>query len=266
MMPLTSQPSSQALRQQVKSADGFSMTSCTAIRSPTASWVLTTPTGQKRRWFLYDSGERHAEETRSPDRGGVPLMTLPGDREMLYAACRGFLDKNLKKARRPREESGDAIFAEELHPLCFPRGRPGTIEMIRAQGCKVGHLGGSRPGIRSGVESRATRVSPRRGTRDRRSITQRAFTEAARRVSAGESFTEFDLQEWIVAQFLANGVVSDSPPIVAVGPHSGDPHYEPRERGSSPIRRGDLLLLDIWAKTIAPNSVYYDITWVRIPR
>jgi Xaa-Pro aminopeptidase len=28
------------------------------------------------------------------------------------------------------------------------------------------------------------------------------------------------------------------------------------------VRRGDLLLLDVWAKTLAPNSVYYDITWV----
>jgi Xaa-Pro aminopeptidase len=93
-------------------------------------------------------------------------------------------------------------------------------------------------------------------------ITQAAFTEAARRVSAEEPFTERDLQEWIVAQFRANGLVSDSSPIVAVGPHSGDPHYEPREQGSSQVRRGDLLLLDIWAKTIAPNSVYYDITWV----
>jgi Xaa-Pro aminopeptidase len=33
-------------------------------------------------------------------------------------------------------------------------------------------------------------------------------------------------------------------------------------QGSAIIRRGDLLLLDIWAKTLAPNSVYYDITWV----
>lgn len=27
------------------------------------------------------------------------------------------------------------------------------------------------------------------------------------------------------------------------------------------MREGDLLLLDIWGKTLAPNSVYYDITW-----
>ena len=33
-------------------------------------------------------------------------------------------------------------------------------------------------------------------------------------------------------------------------------------RGSSPIRKGDLLLLDVWGKLDRPGSVYYDITWV----
>ena len=45
-------------------------------------------------------------------------------------------------------------------------------------------------------------------------------------------------------------------------PNNGNPHYEPRPSGSRPIRAGDLLLLDIWAKLDRPGSVYYDITWV----
>jgi Xaa-Pro aminopeptidase len=57
-------------------------------------------------------------------------------------------------------------------------------------------------------------------------------------------------------------VFSDSPPIVAVGPHSGNPHYEPTPQNSTVIRRNDFLLLDIWAKIAAQHSVYYDITWV----
>src|SRR5882762_5140265 len=97
--------------------------------------------------------------------------------------------------------------------------------------------------------------------RDIDRITQSAFDEAARRVRAGQEFTEYDLQQWIMGQFRAGGVTADSLPIVAVGPHAGDPHYEPKERGSAPVREGDLLLLDIWGKTLAPNSVYYDITW-----
>src|SRR5581483_5848908 len=30
---------------------------------------------------------------------------------------------------------------------------------------------------------------------------------------------------------------------------------------SSPIRRGDWLLIDHWAKLDQPNAVYYDVTW-----
>src|SRR4029077_6351225 len=91
-------------------------------------------------------------------------------------------------------------------------------------------------------------------------ITGAAFAEAARRVRAKQAFTEYDLQQWILGQFCGSGIKSDSPPIVAVGPHAGDPHYEPKERESSPIRKGDLLLLDVWGKTLVANSVYYDIT------
>jgi Xaa-Pro aminopeptidase len=136
-----------------------------------------------------------------------------------------------------------------------------TVELIRAQGCRVV----SSADLVQQFEATWTPQqleSHRAAGRAIDAITQSAFAEAARRVTAKESFTEFDLQEWILGQFRAKSVVSDSAPIVAVGPHSGDPHYEPLQKGSSLVRQGDLLLLDIWAKTSAPNSVYYDITWV----
>jgi Xaa-Pro dipeptidase len=59
-----------------------------------------------------------------------------------------------------------------------------------------------------------------------------------------------------------NSVTTEELPIVAVGPHSGNPHYEPSATKSAPIREGDLLLLDVWGKLTRPGSVYYDITWV----
>ena len=70
------------------------------------------------------------------------------------------------------------------------------------------------------------------------------------------------VQQWILAQFRNSSIVAEEPPIVAAGAHSGDPHYEPRPKGSSRIRAGDLLLLDVWGKLDRPGSVYYDITWV----
>jgi Xaa-Pro aminopeptidase len=52
------------------------------------------------------------------------------------------------------------------------------------------------------------------------------------------------------------------PPIAAVQPNNGNPHYEPQAGNSRPIRAGDLLMLDMWAKCDRPGTVYYDITWV----
>ena len=92
-------------------------------------------------------------------------------------------------------------------------------------------------------------------------IMNQAFGQAGAYVRQKKGFTEYDLQQWILEQFRANLITSDGPPIVAVGPNSGNPHYEPRQESSQPICEGDLLLVDIWARTRAPMSVYYDITW-----
>jgi len=92
-------------------------------------------------------------------------------------------------------------------------------------------------------------------------ITQDAFARAAAFVREGKPVAEFELQQWILDQFRANGLVTAESPIAAVQPNNGNPHYEPKPGESRPIRAGDLLLLDIWAKCNRPNSVYYDITW-----
>jgi Xaa-Pro dipeptidase len=93
-------------------------------------------------------------------------------------------------------------------------------------------------------------------------ITREAFERAAAFVKEGKPLTEDQLQQWIIDEFRARGLTSAEPPIVAVQPNNGNPHYAPVAGSSRPIRAGDLLLLDIWAKREIAGSVYYDITWV----
>jgi Xaa-Pro aminopeptidase len=93
-------------------------------------------------------------------------------------------------------------------------------------------------------------------------ITREAFERAAAMVRDGRPLTEIELQQWILEQFRAHGLTTAEPPMAAVQPNNGNPHYEPKPGASRPIRAGDLLLLDIWAKCNRPGSVYYDITWV----
>ncbi len=93
-------------------------------------------------------------------------------------------------------------------------------------------------------------------------ITQSAFERVAAFVRDSQPITEFELQQWILEQFRANGLTTAEPPMAAVQPNNGNPHYEPKQGASRPIRAGDLLLLDIWAKLDRLGSVYYDITWI----
>src|SRR3989442_974556 len=51
------------------------------------------------------------------------------------------------------------------------------------------------------------------------------------------------------------------PPLAATTPHAAAPPYPPPEHGSSPIRRGDLVLIDLWAKNTEPGSMSGDIPW-----
>lgn len=86
----------------------------------------------------------------------------------------------------------------------------------------------------------------------------------AGRLQKQEPITEFAVQQKIEEEFKQAGLVSESPPIVAVNAASADPHYVPTRERSNLIRRGDFILIDLWAKQKGERSVYGDITRVAI--
>ena len=89
-----------------------------------------------------------------------------------------------------------------------------------------------------------------------------AFNLIADRVRRHGSLMETDVQEAILHHFATNGLTTDGPPIVGVGPHSGDPHYETTPETDAPIKEGDFVLVDLWAKSSEDRGVYADYTRV----
>jgi Xaa-Pro dipeptidase len=227
-------------------------------RDPIAYRVLgLTHAMAKRRWF-YMIPAIGVPRKLVHRIESTALDSLPGDK-MLYAAAEE-LEKNLKRLIGGVRKVAMQYSPNNSIPY-VSLVDAGTVELIRAQGCKVvssADLVQQFEAVWTPEQLESHRVAGHAIDR----ITQAAFEEAARRVLDGEKFTEYDLQQWILGQFRASDVTSDSAPIVAVGPHAGDPHYEPLERGSARVQKGDLLLLDVWGKTLGSNSVYYDITWV----
>ena len=93
-------------------------------------------------------------------------------------------------------------------------------------------------------------------------IRSAAFLHVGAALRAGNRITEWDVQQFIRARFAEQGLVTDHGPDVAVNANASNPHYEPMQDLCSEIRKGDVLLMDMWAKLDRPASVYYDITWV----
>lgn len=91
-------------------------------------------------------------------------------------------------------------------------------------------------------------------------IMTEVFPEIGRRVRNGGT-NEFEIQQWIWEAFGREDMTADGPPIVGVNENSSDPHYSPTAARNLPIREGDFVLLDVWAKKKKPSSVYYDISW-----
>lgn len=93
-------------------------------------------------------------------------------------------------------------------------------------------------------------------------IRERAFEAIAQGINEGLALTEYDIQQQMVADFEEAGLEFDHPPIVAVDAHAALPHYAPSEETHAPIKEGNLVLIDMWAKRANdPEATYVDITW-----
>jgi Xaa-Pro aminopeptidase len=134
----------------------------------------------------------------------------------------------------------------------------GTVELVRRCGVEVVSSGDLVQRFEA-VWSAEQYASHTRAARVVREVVDAAFGEIRRGVRAKKPCGEGDIQRFILEQFTSRGLVTHHPPIVAVGAHSADPHFQPPGSGGARIGAGELALIDLWAKE--PAGVYADITW-----
>jgi Xaa-Pro dipeptidase len=137
----------------------------------------------------------------------------------------------------------------------------GTVELVRSSGCEVASSGDLVQLFEACWDDEQWAMH-QEAARHTRAAFDVAFGFLADRVRTRQAVRETDVQQVIVDHFKKNSVVCDHPPICAVGPHSGDPHYEPVAGRDAPIREGDFVLIDLWAKCDRPRAVYSDLTRV----
>jgi Xaa-Pro dipeptidase len=227
-------------------------------RDPIAQNILNLPAAMRtRRWFYFVPAKGtpkklvHKIETES-------LAALPG--ETLYYAGQDELRKNVKKILgRARKVAMQYSPMNAIPYVAMVDA--GTIELVRSCGAKVVSSADLVQKYEACWSAEQLESHLSAGVAIDR-IVREAFQFAAKSVREKKALTEFDLKNWILKEFDAAGIWAEEGPDIAVNAHASDPHYGPTAASASPIREGDLLLMDVWGKTKASGSVYYDITWM----
>ena len=185
------------------------------------------------------------------------LEGLPGD-EQLYVSWR-----EQHTALRSFLHSAKRIAMQYSPMNAIPylsRVDAGTIELIRGLGVEVVTSADLVQQFEA-VWDETQLASHQVAAEGLRAIVDEAFGFVGASLAGGRSLTEYDLQQYILSRMQARNLVTSSAPIAAVNAHSADPHYGPPLQGSAPIRPGDLVLIDLWAKQPQVGAVYADITW-----
>ena len=210
-----------------------------------------------RRWFylIPATGEPrglvHAIEKNC-------LAHLPG-------ATERYAGRTQLEAGLARLLTGMRRVAMEYSPGCaipyVARVDAGTVELVRQSGVEVVSSGDLVQRFSTVWDAPAI-ASHREASEKLHRVKDRAFDAIARRLRDGVATTEYDIQQLMAGWFRDERLISDADPMVSVGPNAGNPHYLPTATVHRPIRRDDLVLLDLWGKLDAPGAVFADITWM----
>jgi len=210
-----------------------------------------------RRWYYLipaagqPRGLVHAIERRV-------LAHLPGDvtiyagREQLESGLRDLV-RGVRRVAMEYSPGGAIPYVGRVDA--------GTIEHLRALGLDITSSGDLVQRFAATWDAAAVETHMQASERLYR-IKDRAFAAIRERMAARTPTSEFDIQQLMTGWFRDEGLITDSPPIVAAAGNGGNPHYMPTAADHRPIRPGEMVLLDLWGKLDRAGAVFADITWV----
>jgi len=229
-------------------------------RDPIAQGILKLPEAMRtRRWFYFVPAKGTPKKLVHKIEAQA-LESLPG--ETLYYAGLEELEKGLKKILGRAKSVAMQYSPKNAIPY-MSMVDAGTIEMVRGAGSKVvssADLVSQFEAVLTDEQLATHYVAQKRIDQ----ILDTAWKEIGTRTRNG-STDEHAMVQYLQQAMARENLVWDHGPNVSAGPNSADSHYEPTAANSRPIRKGDFVLIDIWAQLAnQPTSVWYDITWTGV--
>ena len=137
----------------------------------------------------------------------------------------------------------------------------GTLDLIRSFGIEVVSSGDFLPYFTAVMDEGQIKTHVQAG-KFLDQLVQKNWKWIAKNLKEEKKITEYDVVQKLLSDIDDNGYAIEDIPIVGVNENSGDPHYLPMPDGSREIRKGDFVLIDVWAKKNDEHSIFADITRV----
>jgi Xaa-Pro aminopeptidase len=137
----------------------------------------------------------------------------------------------------------------------------GTIELVRSLGVEV-VTAADLIQVFEATLTTSQLAGHRRAAAALRAIVLDAFGEIARRIRGNHMCSEASIQRFVLDQIATYGMRTDEPPIVAVNANAANPHFSTSADQDTPIRTGDLVLIDLFSKEAGDDAIYGDLTWM----
>lgn len=230
---------------------------------PLAPRILKTERlGGSRRWFYYIPRKGEPVKVVHSIEPGQ-LDALPG-KKLIYREW-GVLKQQVAAAIMPGGRSrGTVPVAMQYSPNndipYISRVDAGTIEMVRSLGVKIETSADLVQQFEAVWTPEQLAMHTEACVKLQKIIVE-AFADIKRRINADIPTTEIDVQQFMMKRFSEEGM-QPSPMIVAVNANAASPHYFPTKDRNSPIKKGDLVLIDTVTKLAKPKAPAVDLTWV----
>lgn len=224
--------------------------------------LKTERLGGSRRWFYFIPAQGEPVKIVHAIEPGQ-IDVLPG-RKLIYREWQ-LLQNQISKAifETTKLKTGARIAMQYSPNNDIPyisRVDAGTIEMVRSLGVKV-ETSADLVQQFEAVWTPEQLAMHKEANIQLQKIILEAFGEIKRRMNENIPTTEIDVQQFMMKRFSEAGM-NPSPMIVAVNANAASPHYFPTKDRNSPIKRGDLVLIDSVTKLAKPKAPAVDLTWV----
>ncbi|HSI88657.1 MAG TPA: Xaa-Pro peptidase family protein [Pyrinomonadaceae bacterium] len=224
--------------------------------------LKTERLGGSRRWFYFIPRQGEPVKVVHAIEPGQ-LDSLPG-KKLIYREWQLLRDQVGKAVFDQGRPKGTFRIAMQYSPNndipYISRVDAGTIEMVRSLGVTIDSSADLVQQFEAVWTPEQFAMHKEASTKLQETIVD-TFGEIRRRIEYDIPMTEIDIQQWMMKRLGEKGL-RPSPMIVAVNANAASPHYFPRGDRNSPIRRGDLVLIDSVTKVDKPGAPTADLTWM----